>query len=128
MTRYSNSAFETAHSEFCRFRRERQQAIDAAIARHADAELLYDQPYEDNKRLRVTGPFTVESLSPHRFLSADENGDGTVSEHEARQHHDFTTMILDNLRKAGIQNTRKEERLKFHRLDTFAGTWLPATG
>jgi adenine-specific DNA-methyltransferase len=115
-------------SEFWQLRRERQQAIDAAIARHADTELLYDQPYEDNKRLRVTGPFTVESLSPHRFLSADENGDGTVSEQEARQHHDFTTMILDNLRKAGIQNTRKEERLKFDSLEPFAGTWIHAVG
>jgi adenine-specific DNA-methyltransferase len=102
--------------------------IDAAIARHTDTELLYDQPYEDNKRIRVSGPFTVESLSPHRFLSVDEHGDGTVSEHEARQHHDFTTMILDNLRKAGIQNTRKDERLKFDSLDPFAGTWIHATG
>jgi adenine-specific DNA-methyltransferase len=102
--------------------------IDAAIARHADTELLYDQPFEDTKRIRVTGPFTVESLSPHRFLSADENGDGTVSEQEARQHHDFTTMILDNLKKAGVQNTRKTERLTFDRLESFAGTWLQATG
>ena len=119
---------EKVHSEFWQLRRERQQAIDAAIARHADTELLYDQPYEDNKRLRVTGPFTVESLSPHRFLSADGNGDGTVSEQEARLHHDFTTMILDNLRKAGIQNTRKEERLKFDSLEPFAGTWIHAVG
>ena len=102
--------------------------IDAAIARHAETELLHDQPYEDNKRIRVTGPFTVESLSPHRFLSADENGDGTVSEQEGRQHHDFTSMILDNLRKAGIQNTRKEERLKFDSLEPFAGTWIHAVG
>ena len=62
--------------------------IDAAIARHADTEMLYDQPYEDNKRVRVTGPFTVESLSPHRVLStADEDQNGTVdragSAHEA---------------------------------------------
>jgi adenine-specific DNA-methyltransferase len=105
-----------------------RENIDAAIARHSDTELLYDQPYEDNKRIRVTGPFTVESLSPHRFLSADENGDGTVSEQEARQHHDFTTMILDNLKKAGVQNTRKTERLTFDRLESFAGTWLQATG
>jgi adenine-specific DNA-methyltransferase len=124
----SPTGIEKAHSEFWQLRRERQQAIDAAIARHADTELLYDQPYEDNKRIRVTGPFTVESLSPHRFLSADENGDGTVSEQEARQHHDFTTMILDNLRKAGIQNTRKEERLKFDSLEPFAGTWIHAVG
>ena len=128
LSRDAATPAETAHSEFWKLRRERQQAIDAAIARHADTELLYDQPYEDNKRLRVTGPFTVESLSPHRFLSADENGDGTVSEQEARQHHDFTTMILDNLRKAGIQNTRKEERLKFDSLEPFAGTWIHAVG
>jgi adenine-specific DNA-methyltransferase len=124
----SNSAFKTAHSEFWKLRREGQQKIDAAIARHADTELIFNQPYEDNKRIRVTGPFTVESLSPHRFLSADANGDGTVSEQEARQHHDFTTMILDNLRKAGIQNTRKEERLKFDSLEPFAGTWIHAVG
>src|SRR5262245_40897016 len=46
--------------------------IDAAIARHAETELLFDKPYEDPKRLRVSGPFTVESLSPHRMLTAEE--------------------------------------------------------
>ena len=46
--------------------------IDAAIARHAETETLYDQPYEDNKRVRVCGPFTVESLSPHRTISVEE--------------------------------------------------------
>ena len=116
------------HKEFWEVRMARQKKIDASIACSADTELLYDQPYEDTKRIRVTGPFTVESLSPHRFLSADDNGDGTVSEQEARQHHDFTTMILENLKKAGVQNTRKTERLTFDRLESFAGTWLQATG
>ena len=103
--------------------------IDAAIARHADTETLYDRPYEDNKRVRVCGPFSVESLSPHRVLStADENQDGTVSEQEGRKQQDFATMILDNLRKAGVQNTRKAERLTFDRLDSYAGTWLHAAG
>src|SRR3546814_15573034 len=46
-----------------------REEIDAAIKRHADFELLYDKPYEDRKKVRVTGPFTVESLSPHRSLS-----------------------------------------------------------
>jgi adenine-specific DNA-methyltransferase len=106
-----------------------REQIDAAIARHADTETLFDQPYEDNKRIRVSGPFTVESLSPHRVLStADENQDGTVSEQEARQQQDFATMILDNLKKAGVQNTRKDERLTFDRLDPYAGTWLNAAG
>jgi adenine-specific DNA-methyltransferase len=106
-----------------------REQIDAAIARHADTETLFDQPYDDNKRIRVSGPFTVESLSPHRVLStADENQDGTVSEQEARQQQDFATMILDNLKKAGVQNTRKDERLTFDRLDPYAGTWLNAAG
>jgi adenine-specific DNA-methyltransferase len=78
-------AAKTAHSEFWRLRRERQREIDASIARRADTELLYDQPYEDNKRIRVSGPFTVESLSPHRVLAADENMDATVSQEEARR-------------------------------------------
>jgi len=103
--------------------------IDAAIARHADTETLYDQPYEDKKTVRVAGPFTVESLSPHRVLSpADDNCDGSVSEEEGRRQQDFAAMILDNLRKAGVQNTKKKERLVFDRLDSFAGTWIQATG
>lgn len=106
-----------------------QEQISAAISRNTDFEFLYDQPYEDKKRVRVCGPFTVESLSPHRVLSiADENMDGTVTEQEARKQQDFATMILDNLKKAGVQNTYKNERLKFDRLDPYAGTWLHAAG
>ncbi|MGB7566492.1 MAG: site-specific DNA-methyltransferase [Chitinivibrionales bacterium] len=106
-----------------------REQIDAAIARHADTEILFDQPYEDNKTIRVSGPFTVESLSPHRVLStADSDMDGTVTEKEAKKHQDFSTMILENLRKAGVQNTKKGERLKFDSLNPFAGAWLHATG
>jgi len=106
-----------------------RQQIDDAIARHSDIETLYDQPFEDNNRVRVCGPFSVESLSPHRVLStADENQDGTVTEHEARKQQDFATMILDNLKKSSLQTTRKNERLIFDRLDPYAGSWLHATG
>jgi adenine-specific DNA-methyltransferase len=106
-----------------------RQQIDASIAKHAETETLYDQPYEDKKRVRVCGPFSVESLSPHRVLStSDEIQDGTVSEQEAQKEQDFATMILDNLKKAGVQNTRKEERLTFDSLEPFAGTWLHAVG
>ncbi len=105
-----------------------RQEIDRAIARHAEQETLYDQPYEDGKRIRVSGPFTIESLSPHRVLAADENLDGSVSEQEAKQQQDFATMILENLRKAGVQNTKKNERLKFDTLDSYAGQWIHAVG
>ena len=106
-----------------------QKQIDAAIARYADTERLFDQPYEDNKRVRVCGPFSVESLSPHRVLSAaDENVDGTVTEQEARKQQDFVTMILENLRTAGVQNTKIGERMNLDRLDAFAGSWVHASG
>jgi len=106
-----------------------RQQIDAAIARYAETETLYDQPYEDNKKVRVCGPFSVESLSPHRVLStADDNQAGTVTEQEVHKQQDFATMILDNIRKAGVQNTRKKERLTFDRLDPYVGAWLQATG
>ncbi len=55
-----------------------REQIDAAIRRHAEFELLYDKPYEDTKKVRVSGPFTVESLSPHRSLAfAGSAVDGT---------------------------------------------------
>jgi adenine-specific DNA-methyltransferase len=66
------SPAENVFADWWKLRRERQAEIDASIARRADIELLYDQPYEDDKRVRVTGPFTVESLSPHRMISVED--------------------------------------------------------
>jgi len=99
-----------------------RKQIDEAIARHTDTETLFDQPYENNKTLRVTGPFTVESLSPHRVLATD------TEKQDRDETADFAVMILENLRKAGVQNTKKGERLKFDTLESFAGSWLHATG
>lgn len=105
------------------------EPVQGILARHADSELLVDAPYEDSKRIRVCGPFSVESLSPHRVLSvSDSDQDGTVSEIEAREQQDFAAMILENLRKSGIQNTRKEERITFVSLEPFAGRWINAVG
>jgi adenine-specific DNA-methyltransferase len=103
--------------------------IDAAIARHAETELLYDKPYEDAKRIRVTGPFTVESLSPHRVLSTDEERPASeVDGQRSSPPAQFETMIVENLRKAGVQNTKKGERLVFDTLEIHAGTWVNAAG
>jgi adenine-specific DNA-methyltransferase len=117
------------HAEWWKLRRERQKEIDDSIARHADTEMLYDQPYEDSKRVRVAGPFTVESLSPHRALSTDD--DRPAAESESRREPtagQFETMILENLKKAGVQNTIKNERLTFDLLEPYPGTWLHAAG
>ena len=116
--------------EWWDLRRQRQKEIDTSIARRADTELLYDQPYEDNKRIRVSGPFTVESLSPHRVLSIDEERPKTEQEgqNQSAASGSFETLIIDNLRATGVENTKKGERLKFTRLEPYAGLWLQATG
>jgi adenine-specific DNA-methyltransferase len=106
-----------------------QKEIDESIGRHAETETLYDQPYEDNKRVRVTGPFTVESLSPHRFIALED--EHPAAEKTAQQGSDaipFETMILENLKKAGVQNTIKNERIKFEQLNSYAGQNIQATG
>ncbi len=112
--------------EYWQGRRERQQKIDESIQRNSECEILYDCPYEDKRKIRVTCAFTVESLSPHRIL---EPG---YAEAAARQEManigSYEQMVIDNLRIAGVQNTRREERLKFNALEPFAGTWLHAVG
>ena len=125
---YGDPAIVAMLERWWTMRRSRQAEIDASIARRADTEYLYDQPYDDKKRVRVAGPFTVESLSPHRVLPADADQDGVVTAAEGDRQQDFATIILDNLRIAGVQNTAKQERLKFETLDPFPGTWLQAAG
>ena len=114
-----------AIEKWWQLRRERQTEIDAAIARHSEGEILYDKPFEDKKRLRVTGPFTVESLSPHRVLSSDEGTNNRLSQPESPS---FETMIIENLKKAGVQNTVKDERLKFDWIEPYAGEWIHVEG
>ena len=105
-----------------------REEIDAAIARYADSETLFDQPYEDKKRIRVTGPFTVESLSPHRAISEEDDQTGAEARAQESSNGQFETTILENLKRAGVQNTVKEERLTFDRLEPYAGTWIHAEG
>jgi adenine-specific DNA-methyltransferase len=103
-----------------------REQIDAAIARHADTELLYDQPYEDKSVVRVAGPFTVESLSPHRAF--DDEADLPASQSGANEDSTtaFEQMLLDNLRKAGVQNGRKAERFEFDEVERLPGKYLTA--
>jgi adenine-specific DNA-methyltransferase len=100
-----------------------RQEIDAAIARHAETELLYDQPEEDRGRVRVAGPFTVESLAPHRTVAQPERP-APVEVSGAS----YEQTVLDNLKKAGVQNGWRSERLTFDRLEPFAGQWIQAIG
>ena len=110
-----------------------REQIDAAIARHAETELLVDQPYVDTRKVRVSGKFTVESLSPHRLVEPDPTDVHTPDAPlpgpvEIDEVASFETMILDNLRTAGVQNTYKDERLAFERLEAVPGEWIQAEG
>lgn len=107
--------------------------INAAIKRYADFELLFDQPFEDGKKVRVTGPFTVESLSPHRslaFAGRGPNAEAPRSEVAAALESGagFEEMIILNLAKAGIQNGRRNERLSFASVESYPGVYVQAVG
>ena len=122
------------HGSWWTVRIERQRRIDASIARRADIEFLYDRPYEDRPRVRVAGPFTVESLSPHRVVPADEDELLDLNRVPGRRRSaatppvDFATMVLDHLRTAGVHQSRKADSIRFISLTPWAGDYIGAEG
>ena len=120
------------HADWWQARIARQRAIDASIAAKAEPEYLYDKPYDDKKRVRVAGPFTVESLSPHRVLGVDENDeliDGVAESTDGYgEQRSFVQMILENLRTAGVQQAPKEDKITFTSLTPWPGALVCAEG
>jgi adenine-specific DNA-methyltransferase len=115
----------------------RQKAIDASIEGKADFEYLYDEPYEDKKKVRVAGPFTVESLSPHRVLAVNEDDDligastGSAGLGKFADEDDpanFVNLILENLRTSGAQQAHKQDKIAFSSLVAWPGTMICAEG
>lgn len=106
--------------------------IDAAIARHADIEYLYDRPYENPKRVRVSGRFTVDSLSPHRSSSFDaafpDGEHAVVTSSDTAADTGYEATIFDNLATSGVQNGRRRERLLFTAIDPHPGQFIQAVG
>ncbi len=119
------------HAAWWEARIARQREIDASIAANADFEYLYDRPYEDKTKVRVAGPFTVESLAPHRTLGVDEDGNVVDAVADARAGYggqDFPSLILDALRKSGVQQAHREDRLEFDALTPWPGQYVCAVG
>ncbi|MBU2624550.1 MAG: site-specific DNA-methyltransferase [candidate division Zixibacteria bacterium] len=120
------------HSEWWEQRIARQKEIDASIAAKAEYEYLYDKPYEDKKKVRVAGPFTVESLSPHRVLAVDENDElidpQQAASRQTGEEADFVQMILENLKTAGVQQAHKEDKINFTSLTPWPGEMICAEG
>ena len=121
------------HDRFWEARIERQREIDACIAARAEYEYLYDKPYEDRGKTRVAGPFTVESLSPHRIAALGENDELIAAEAGTAwaadvPRQDFAHMILENLRAAGVQQASKADRIVFSSLEPWPGDLVCAEG
>lgn len=120
------------HANWWKQRFSRQKEIDASIATKAEFEYLYDKPYEDKKKVRVAGPFTVESLSPHRVLAVDENDEliNSFAESSAGygEKRDFIQMILENLKIAGVQQAHKEDKISFNSLKPWPGHYICTEG
>ena len=120
------------HADWWEQRIARQKEIDASIVAKANYEYLCDKPYQDNKKVRVAGPFTVESLSPHRILGVDENDDLIDHVAEAKlgygEKQDFTGMILDHLKTSGVQQAHKEDRISFSGIRPWPGELVCAEG
>jgi len=128
----------SAHAKWWKARIACQKEIDDSIARNAETEYLYDRPYVDNSKVRVTGPFTVESLSPHKVIAVDDDGeflDNTDAADGLRaapdrsdDEIDFGNVILEHLRTAGVQQANKEDRIKFTSINPFPGKFISGDG
>jgi adenine-specific DNA-methyltransferase len=120
------------HKAWWEERIARQRAIDQSINEKAESEFLYNRPYEDEKKVRVAGPFTVESLSPHRVLAVDENDEfieeSRTSDGDARDAANFVRVILDNLEASGVQQADKGDKIVFSSVCAWPGERVCAEG
>ena len=123
------------HRQWWEQRIARQKEIDASIAANANFEYRYDKPYEDRSKVRVAGPFTVESLSPHRIIVSDDDEDREIAETGLRYRYasdlperDFATLILDNLRTSGVQQAHKSGKIDFVAVTGWPGNYICAEG
>ena len=127
-----SSEAKRLHAQWWEQRIARQKEIDASIAAKADFEYLYDKPYEDRTKVRVAGPFTVESLSPHRVLGVaedDELIDGIAeSKNGYGKEWDFAQVVLENLKTSGVQQAHKEDKITFTSIAPWPGDLVCAEG
>ncbi len=107
-----------------------REAINASITRHAEREPLYDQPFIDRAKVRVTGPFTVEAVpapyvkpiddidttAPHQLNTSVARSGETLRQDEWRQE-----LLRTGIRFKGGQ------RIEFSRIEPLPGTrWINA--
>lgn len=91
----------------------------------AAEEILYDQPLEDKKRMRVSGPFTVETLQNLNVLSPESL---ELHNAEADENREFQDRIFSHLQSSGIINGDKSQKALFHSLEPVSNPYLNARG
>ncbi|MEZ2347020.1 site-specific DNA-methyltransferase [Terriglobus sp. RCC_193] len=119
------------HTEWWNQRNARQSAIDASISGKAEFVNLYDRPYEDSAKVRVAGPFTVESLSPHRVLEMmdDELAPSARTNYDdPRDAGNFVQVILNTLKESGVQQADKHAKITFSSVTAWPGEMVCAEG
>ena len=90
-----------------------------------DEETLYDQPEEDKKRIRVSGPFTVETLQSLDVSSPDSLND---KQNDYDEYAMFTERIFNNLKANGIRNGVKQQQAVMHSMEHLDEPYLNAKG
>ncbi|MGM0345834.1 site-specific DNA-methyltransferase [Streptomyces sp. Adlamb9] len=105
-----------------------KEKVDQAILRNAKVETIWDKPHENKKAVRVAGAFTVESLSPHRVLSEQEVPASERAAEMMPSGASYEETILEHVKKAGVQNGYRNERLEFESVEPVSGRILTAVG
>lgn len=133
-----SKAAKSAHAEWIETLFARQREIDESIINKAETEYLYNKPLVDSSRVRVSGPFTVESLSPYKIVALNEEGEllnssGSFDQigDESKRFNDeidFGNVILEHLRTSGVKQANKENRIKFTSVNPFPGNLISGDG
>jgi len=88
-------------------------------------ETLYDKPEIDKKRMRVSGPFMVETLQNFDPIAPEDlDKESSANEEEGS----FDEVIKQHLLSTGVKNGRKDEQVSFSRVELLSHEYLHAEG
>lgn len=91
----------------------------------AQEETLYDQPEENKKKIRVSGPFTIDTLQNYNTQSPESLDDHND---DADENRIFQERIFAHLQTSGVRNGYKNQQAKFHQMENYSSPFLHASG
>ncbi len=86
---------------------------------------LFDNPTVDRKKLRISGPFTVETLQSFEPLAPDLLNEASL---DAERLEAFQSRVFEHLKSAGVKNGARNENAVFVRIDPLSDSYLHAEG